>query len=395
MTLPPPHLPRLVLDDAALRHNIATVAAFAERTGTLLAPHIKTHLSGELTRRQLDAGAWGVTVATADQARWAVDFGAPRVLVANEVLEPSGLGYLAQLDEQGVWAACLVDSVDGVEHLDQVLDRPLRVLVELGAPGARCGARTVTEAIAVAAAVRASRQLRLAGVEGYEGVVAGSGPDRLARVDDFLRLLAGLATELDRAGAFAERPVLSAGGSAYLDRVAAILGEIELSQAPLVVLRPGAYVTHDHIAYQELSPFGDRVRDVASLRPAAELWARVLSRPEPGLALLGAGKRECPYDLHLPMVLRAAGPGGERRSIAGAVVTDMNDHHSYLAVPEDAELRPGDAVALGMSHPCTIFDKWDQIPVLDGAGETVEVVHPLVTRAHRAGLLDQIASTSR
>ncbi len=378
-------LPCLVIDEAALQHNIETMAAYTTARGAVLAPHIKTHLAEAITRRQLEAGAWGVTVATPGQARWAAEYGARRIVVANEVLEPAGLDFLSGLDARGIWSACLVDSVDGVRAMDAALTRPLRVLVELGAEGGRCGARTSADGAAVASAVIDSFHLRLVGVECYEGVLPGADEaDRLRRVDELLGRVGDLAIELDRAGAFAEQPILSAGGSAYFDRVAEIFGAVELVDArrPLVVLRAGAYVTHDHIAYQTLSPFGSRISGFQALRPAAELWARVLSRPEPELAIFGVGKRECPYDLDLPLVLRALAPSGELRDVAHAEVFAMNDHHTYCRLPVGSDIAVGDAVALGMSHPCTFFDKWDEIPILDSSGRTVEIAYPQVTCTH-------------
>ena len=97
-------------------------------------------------------------------------------------------------------------------------------------------------------------------------------------------------------------------------------------------------------------------------------WARVVSRPEPGLALLDAGKRDVPFDEGLPEPQLAADAlGAPTRPLAGEI-TAVNDQHAFLRLDPADPLRVGEVVRLGLSHPCTAFDKWRWIPVTDGAG---------------------------
>ena len=79
--------PVMVLKKSSLEHNIATLAGFAEEHGLLLAPHGKTTMAPSLYQRQLDAGAWAITVASPSQALVARHAGVRRVLVANEILD--------------------------------------------------------------------------------------------------------------------------------------------------------------------------------------------------------------------------------------------------------------------------------------------------------------------
>lgn len=378
-------LPLLVLEDDALRHNIETLADWLEQQGISHAPHIKTHLSAELTRRQLAAGAWGATVASPRQARWAADFGAQRILIANEVLDPAGLRTIAELQERGHWITFLLDSPRGVQVAETVLDgAPVPVLIELGSPGARSGCRGRSAAIELARAVHSSSRLLLAGVETYEGSVPGASPEqRLASVDKLLLNLVAFAEECDHAGLFdTDEVILTAGGSAFFDRAATILPQARLNRPRRIVLRPGAYVTHDHLSYVASSPFGSRLPEVPAFRAAATLWCRVLSRPEPGLAIVGAGKRDCAYDAGLPMVIELFGEDGAARGTEGITVRALNDQHAYLDLPPDCEIEPGDLVRLGLSHPCTILDKVDELPVFDAAGRLVEIVRPVIRRRH-------------
>ncbi|WP_461030825.1 type III PLP-dependent enzyme domain-containing protein, partial [Streptomyces sparsus] len=216
--------------------------------------------------------------------------------------------------------------------------------------------------------------LRLVGVAGYEGEVPGATTERVAA---WLRRLVALAADFDRAGRFAgvEEIVVSAGGSAWFDTVADVFAILpELSAPVLPLLRSGAYVSHDDGHYRELTPF-NRVPDEGGLLPAFTLWAQVVSRPEPGQAFVNAGKRDAAYDLHLPSPKVVRDPlTGEQRPADGITLTALSDQHGWLAVEPGVELAVGDWVGLGMSHPCTIFDKWQLIPLVEADGTVVDYV---------------------
>ncbi len=367
--------PVLALRDADLLHNQATMSAYCAGHGVSLAPHGKTTMSRQLIRRQLDAGVWGMTAANPTQARAMRAFGATRVLIANQVIDPLGLRWMAAEMAAGgrAWIACLVDSLRGVELMEEALasspaDTRLPVLVELGERGHRTGCRTQEEAMQVAAAVGRAGHLRLVGVEGYEGVLGHDAePGTLAAVDAFLTRVRELALALARRGDFdgLDEILVTAGGSLYFDRVVAMLGQPwSLAQPVRLVLRGGCYLTHDHGTYQRVGPLGRRA-DGPELRPAMEIWALVQSRPEPDLAFLGFGKRDVSYDEGLPIPLRVRSRDGAAREAIGFTVTRLNDQHGYLSLPAGDPLQVGDLVCCGLRHPCTVFDKWRAIPIVD------------------------------
>ncbi|MDR7279062.1 alanine racemase [Catenuloplanes atrovinosus] len=347
----------------ALDANVATMAAFCARRGLEIAPHIKTHMSPTLVRAQLDAGAWAVTVATANQALAAHAMGAPRILVANQVMDPVALRWAAEHD-----VMITIDSVTGAEIAGAASAGTLPVLVELGHDNGRTGARTVRELVRTAEAVQARPGLRLAGVTGYEGGLSGA--EAVAAFLDRLREAAHAVAPLIDGDI-----VVSAGGSAWFDVVADRLqGQWIPGRTIVGLLRSGAYVTHDDGIYRERDPFG-RLAGEGALTAALGVWALVLSTPEPGLALVGMGKREVPYDEGLPEPQRVRGADGAEREITGARVTKVNDHHAYVATG-GAHLVPGELVLFGISHPCTAFDKWRAIPVVDHDGRVSGVLRP-------------------
>jgi D-serine deaminase-like pyridoxal phosphate-dependent protein len=173
---------------------------------------------------------------------------------------------------------------------------------------------------------------------------------------------------------------ITAGGSAYPDLVADAIAGIEGTRA---ILRSGAYIVHDSVFYRGISPL-DRDRGLPereALLPAMRAHARVISQPEPGLALLDAGKRDVPYDEGLPVPLAVADRlGGTERPFpdsARAEITALNDQHAFLRWEGEAPVALGEVVTLGLSHPCTAFDKWRLIPVVDADGTVAEAVETL------------------
>jgi len=379
-------LPVMVLKDSALRHNVELMAKYCRDHDFLLAPHGKTAMSPQLLKRQLDGGAWAVTAATMSQVRVWRAFGVERVLLANELVEPASVRWVAselRADPEFEFY-CLVDSVAEVRLLetalgDTALERPLHVLLEVGPMGGRTGCRTPEQALEVARAVDSSPRLALAGVEAFEGVISSETlSGTIDATDAFLRDMRTLVVKLDQAGHFAkaQRVIVTAGGSAFPDRVVAELGHPwALSRPAALVLRSGCYLTHDAIHYQQLSPFGGRIPETGPLHEALEVWGAVLSLPEPGLALIGFGKRDVPHDLELP-VPRFVKSGAEemRRVGEGASIFALNDQHAFLRIAPGDHLRVGDLVGCGISHPCTAFDKWRLIPVVDDVYRVIDAI---------------------
>ncbi|MFI9821639.1 amino acid deaminase [Streptomyces sp. NPDC052013] len=370
--------PVLALSAERLEHNLKLMETYTARHGLAFAPHGKTSMAPQLFQRQIEHGAWGITLAVPHQVRVARAFGVQRVFLANELVDAAALRWIsAQLDADADFRLiCYVDSVRGVELMDAALrgaGRPVDVVIELAAgEGARTGVRTEAECAAVADAVAGACGLRLVGVAGYEGEVPGADPER---VRAWLRRLVALAVEFDKAGRFAglDEIVVSAGGSAWFDAVADVFAEIpELSAPVLKLLRSGAYVSHDDGHYRKLTPF-NRVPEEGALEPAFRLWAQVVSRPSCEQAFLNAGKRDAAYDLDLPFAQVVRRDGAERPA-AGIAVTALSDQHAWLRTTEEADLQVGDWVGLGLSHPCTSFDKWVLIPVAEADGTVVDYI---------------------
>ncbi len=387
--------PVLSLSRVAMTHNRDVLAAWCAERGMALAPHGKTTMAPQLWAEQIDAGAWAITVANLAQLAVARAFGVSRVIVANAVVSPLALRWISdQLTEDpGLEVLVWADSARTVSLMHEALAahsadvgprRPIGVLVERGGANGRTGARDEDTAVAVAEAIAASPHLELAGVTGYEGALAHT-PDEaaLAVVHTYVDSLVSLHRRIDGLMPAGRVPVVSAGGSAYFEQVADALSPLVAGEEARVVLRSGAYLTHDDGFYRGISPLGASPRTSGpGLRSALHGWVRVSSQPEPGLALFDAGKRDLPFDEGLPeaQLLRARETGAPATPLSGVAVTALNDQHGFLRWDPagEAPVVIGDELRLGLSHPCTAFDKWGLIPVLDDADAADPVVVDLV-----------------
>jgi D-serine dehydratase len=378
-------LPLAVIKRSALQHNLAWMQRFCEECGIGLAPHGKTTMSPQLFRAQLDAGAWGLTLATVQQLRIAVEAGAHRVLIANQVLAASDLRAIDALKARhaGLRVLFLLDSAAQLQAIEAVgANAPFEVLLEIGVPGGRTGCRTAEEATALARSAQASPAVALAGIECYEGLNAtGDDAKDRAFTEALMQRVTDIATLADRENLFeTDEVIVSAGGSAIFDLVVPGLKPV-LTRKVSGLLRSGCYVTHDQGNYRRLvSVVNQRIAcaDAAGLQAAMEVWATVQSMPEPGLAIVAVGKRDISYDLGWPLPL-AVVPRGEAKpqpAPADWAISGLNDQHGYLRGAL-GELKVGDRVILGLSHPCTTFDKWRWMPIVD---DDYRVVDALVTQ---------------
>jgi D-serine deaminase-like pyridoxal phosphate-dependent protein len=359
-------LPALVIHDKALQHNIRWMQKFVSDSGAELAPHGKTSMVPALFQRQLQEGAWGITLATATQTRAAYAHGVRRVLMANQLVGAPNMAIIAQMlaDAQFDFH-CMVDHPDNVKALGEFFASKgvqLNVMIEYGVVGGRCGCRTEQEVMDLADAIAAQPALKLTGIEGYEGVIHGD--KAIAGIRAFAASLVRLAVTLQDKGAFAlDRPIVTASGSAWYDLIAEAFDKQQVRERFLGVLRPGSYVVHDHGIYKEAQCCVlDRRQDLSEgLQPAMEVWAHVQSMPEPGFAVIALGKRDVAFDAGMPNPIKRYKAGvlpAVGDDVSTCKVTAVMDQHAFMTVAPGCDLKVGDIISFGTSHPCLTFDKW-------------------------------------
>lgn len=328
-----------------------------------------------------------MTVASVSQAMVCLDVGVKRIVIANQIVGASNLRSLAAAmnAHPDVEFYCLIDSVAGVKHLAEGLqrfggERPINVLLELGRDGWRTGIRSLAIGKEVLAEAAKHSLLNVCGVEAFEGLASAATRDEEARlVDEFLNELGALAEAFRSNWTGNELPLFSVGGSAFLDRVQRIAKP--LTENFRVVIRSGCYVTHDHGMYDRkhaaaLARSARSESSVPEFKPAMELWSYVQSIPEARRAYLTFGKRDCAYCADMPIPLFALSEGeslSAARPMTQAKVIALNDQHAYLDLSGEERLQVGDLVCCGISHPCLAFDKWRAIPLVSDDYEVIDL----------------------
>jgi D-serine dehydratase len=339
-------------------------------------------MSPQLFARQLSHGAWGITVATTQQARVALEHGVRRVLMANQLVGRENMRTVSKMLETPDFDYyCLVDSAEQIDQLGaffQDQHQRLQVLLELGVMGGRCGVRDEEQLqAALAALARWQHALLLRGVEIYEGVLSD---------EDAIRAFLQRAVRVTQALIDEERfpcaPVLISGaGSAWYDVVAEGFAAAGLGNQVEMVLRPGCYLSHDVGAYSnaqdrilENNPIARQLH--TRLIPALKIWAYVQSRPEPDKAIMTMGKRDVAFDAGLPVPALRFRPGEPRPQATPShwQITKIMDQHAFLQIHPDDDLRVGDMLAFDISHPCLTFDKWRTILVVNSGYDVIDVV---------------------
>ena len=378
--------PVAIVRRGAMRSNSAWMREFTKATGVRIAPHGKTTMCPQIFARQIEDGAWGITVANVRQLDLCIAIGVKRAIIANQVLAPGDVARLATLakGDRGLQVFFLVDSLEQLAMVDaearrHEIGRPLTALLEIGYEGGRTGVRSPVDALRVARAIASTRTVALSGIECYEGLMVSNSDQDAERVDALLESVRAVATACDAEGLFSgPEVILSAGGSAVFDIVARDL-PLRLSKPVITVLRSGCYITHDSGTYERFfervrARSGEPWRSEAGLAPALEVWSQVQSRPERELAILTMGRRDVSFDIDLPRPLKRyrAGQSAPEAIPTEWQVVKLNDQHAYLRLPPDADLRVGDLVGSGISHPCTTFDKWQLLLEVDDDYTVVE-----------------------
>jgi D-serine dehydratase len=375
-------LPTAVLYEDKLAHNLAWMQQFIRAYGVNLAPHGKTTMAPALFARQLQTGAWGITLATAHQSWVAHEHGVRRVLMANQLVGKQNMEIVSRLLRDPEFEFyCLVDSAQQASLLGEFFSshhQRLNVLIELGVEGGRAGIRNPQQLDELLAALHRWRDsIAICGVELYEGVLQ----DETA-IRAFLNHAVELASGLANGNHFDRNPtILSGAGSAWYDVVAEVFSAADIAYPLEIVLRPGCYLTHDVGAYRQAqkqiltrNPIAKKMQ--SGLLPALQLWAYVQSIPEKEKAILTLGKRDAAFDSGLPTPSLHYRPGQTAPSASPNhwELTRMMDQHAFMKISEGDDVRVGDMIGLDISHPCLTFDKWRFLPVLDSSYRVIDVV---------------------
>ena len=366
--------PIMILRDSSLENNIKRMASYCKSLGFELAPHVKTSMSPQISQRQLDAGAWALTVANFSQASMMYASGFNRLIIGNEVVEPTSIAEIAKINGSGAGQIIFyIDSLAGLkiaqDSITNVADAKLNVFMEIGAVGARTGIRDLELLKIILAEIAKDERIYVRGVSGFEGVVPGGNRDSdgIEKLRIFLRHIVA-AAKITAPFIREDKIIISGGGSSFFDYVAEEFAKYEGDAQ--FILRSGGYVSHDHIGYENMYPFMG-APDSERFYPALELWARVLSVPEADLAMLNYGKRDAGNDLHNPLPILKL---GKKPEAFRGEIEKLNDQHAFMKI-SPGTVAVGDIIGCGISHPCTNFDKWRLLPLVNDNYDVIDLVH--------------------
>ncbi len=350
--------PALLLDLPTCEANIAAMARWAADNDVGVRPHAKVHKCVEIARRQLGAGAVGLTVATVYEAEAMLAADPPGILVANEVV---GADHLRRLAEVGRRTAVLV-AADDAGNARQLSDAArtagveIGVLVDFDVGMGRCGVRSVAEAVVLADAIEALPHVSVRGLMGYEGHVvlepdpARRGERARAAMDFLAEAVAALADGGHDVG------IVSAAGTTTHDMTG--LHEV------VTELQAGTYAVMD-TGFAALAPRFD---------PVLSVLARVVSR-QGRTAVLDCGTKAISLDVAAPNVPADLG-----------TVREVHEEHTLVDLAGGATPSPGDMVRIAVGYAGGTVNLHDGYYVVDGD----EVVDAWRILARGAGRLPAV-----
>jgi len=329
--------PALLVDLDRLERNITEMADAARAAGVDLRPHFKTHKSVAIARRQMAAGAVGLTVAKLDEAAVLVEAGIADILVAYETVGEAKVARAIDLARRARLTFG-IDSVAGAEALAHAADRAglvVAVLIEIDSGLRRCGVLPA-DATGLARQIAGLRGITLDGVFTHAGHAYGAS-DR-AGVEAIAVAEAAAAREAADAIRAAGIPVrtVSVGSTPTATRAAREPGVTEI--------RPGTYAFYDSVQVA----LGTTTAD----HPALSVAATVISRPTPERVVIDAGSKTFGLDRGAQGVNVVTGFG---RPVGFEGSLDrLSEEHGILTVPASSDLAVGDVVRLVPNHACVV-----------------------------------------
>lgn len=334
--------PSLVIDLDVMDANIARMADLALRSEVDLRPHIKTHKSPWIARRQVAAGAVGVTAAKLGEAEVMVDGGIDDVLIAFPLVGENTLARLECLVQDARRVSVSLDSVTVAQGIGRVArrgGREIAVYLEVDTGLGRMGVPTGDPAVRLAEAVARVSGLRIAAVMTHGGHVGRESTDSaLERASrDQAEALVATAERIRAAGI--EVATVSPGST--------LAAPFEADTAGVTELRPGTYVFNDANTVTRFSATLEQC--------AAYVVATVVARPVPGRAVVDAGTKSFGADACV------AGSGSPGRIVGRSDVTLVraSEEHGVLEVEPGSKLAIGDRVAIVMNHVCPVVNLYD------------------------------------
>ncbi|WP_418125591.1 DSD1 family PLP-dependent enzyme [Variovorax sp. 160MFSha2.1] len=364
--------PALLIDLPAMTRNIERMAAFARSRGVNLRPHVKTHKSVEIARRQVAAGAIGVSCVTLGEAEVMVQGGIPGVLITSPAVTPSKIARLIRLAQQARPGDVMV-VVDNPQNLAELaraaseLTHPLDVLVDYGAGYNRTGAATQAKVLELAALAAAEPRLRLRGLQAYAGnlqhIVARE--ERSAAAAGLRETVAGIVAAARRQGLNFD--IVTGAGTGTHD--------LDSQENAFTELQAGSYVFMD-AEYSRVLADGDRP---SPFETSLFVQTAVVSTNAADWVTVDGGTKCFSTDSGVPLVAKGAD--------AASRYAFFGDEHGKLMPPAGSQNSQAQRPALGSRvefvtpHCDPTVNLHDAYHVVEGG--TLVAIWPVDARGRR------------
>jgi len=361
--------PALLIDLPAMTRNIERMAAFAKARGINLRPHVKTHKSVEIARRQVAAGAIGVSCVTLGEAEVMVQGGIPGVLITSPAVTPSKISRLIKLAQRARPGDVMV-AVDNPQNLADLaraaseLTHPLDVLVDYGAGYNRTGAATQAKMLELAALVAAEPRLRLRGLQSYAGNLQHivSREERSTAAAGLRETVADIVAAAKRQGLHFD--IVTGAGTGTHD--------LDSQENAFTELQAGSYVFMDAEYTQVLANDGQPSPFEVSLF----VQTAVVSTNATGWVTVDGGTKCFSTDSGVPLVAKGAD--------AASRYAFFGDEHGKLIPPQGSQAqRPalGARVEFVTPHCDPTVNLHDAYHVVEGG--TLVAIWPVDARGRR------------
>jgi len=350
--------PALVLDIDAAQRNIDHMASELKQIGAaVIRPHYKAHKNPDIARRQVAAGAGGLSMATVWEAVVLAAAGFDDLFVVNTVAHPAKLRVLAELArEHRILVA--VDEAGNAAALSAAAAQAgstLGIMIEVDTGMDRCGVDSAADCLTLARQVTGLPGLRLDGITGYEGHCSLT-PDNDLRHDrqrEAMAFFINVAGMLEADGIAC--PIRSAGGIATWNWTAAFPGITEI--------QAGTYVVMDNFHGVMVPGF----------EHSLTIQATVISR-QSGKVIVDAGNKS------------VADPADVTIIGHDLAVSRFDEEHGIFDAPGGSPLRVGDPVALVPGYSPSTVNWYDAYHVVqDGVVVDIWPVIPRGPGSHGLG----------
>jgi D-serine deaminase-like pyridoxal phosphate-dependent protein len=336
--------PCVLIDIDRASANVLRAQAYADQHGKRLRPHIKTHKLPFWAKKQVEAGAVGITCQKIGEAEVMADAGLTDIFLPYNIIGKSKLERLLALHKR-ITLSVTADSRETIDGLASVFidsGHPLTVLIECDTGMGRCGVQSPAEALDLARRISAAPGLRFGGLMTYPA--AGKAAEANTWLKQTRDLLAASGIPCER---------ITSGGTPDMWHAA--------ESDVVTEYRPGTYIYLDR--YQVAKGVG------SSDDCALTVLATVVSKPTATRAILDAGSKALTSD-----TLGMDG-FGEIVGVPGAMVVGLSEEHGNVALSDGASLSIGDRVRVLPNHACVVTNLFDEVHLVSGdrVVETVPV----------------------